>query len=686
MHNLEIDKDLSILINHLPIGFIRLDEHGKCVYANKTMYDLLGVTKLEELWNKDFDYIHNEDAPNEKLSIKKFLNDNIEDITTIRIYSNIHKDYRWMISKKTVIHNENTLIRMLTLEDIHDTVILKNQLRNDTFRLETAFNHKSVFLANMSHEIRTPLNGIIGMLTLLEDTTLQPEQQDYINMVRECSYNLMTIINDILDYSKLEVGKITLDIKTMNLQQCIETTNDIILSKVYEKSLEYTHNINSDIPIFIKGDANRIKQILLNLLSNAIKFTDKGTIFLNVEPLNLEEFNFLKVKQGYEKNLNQTSDDNDIFLRFDVTDTGCGIQEEDKEKLFKSFSQIDNKLSHKIHQGTGLGLAISKELVELMHGCIWLDSSDINKGSRFSFIIATQKADDTTNTTEEYTDSILKDINVLIVDDNLFNRISLTGMVNKWGMKPHAFSNSEEALHFTKHTKFDIGLIDVCMPKIDGPTFAAKLREQSAFDNKNMPLIALSSLGDKSANASNLFKKFLIKPIKEIKLKQICVELLRHHSSSKPAPTKSKTTIEDYINNNDIESLKENIRILLAEDIYINQQVVINFLRKLGFNNVHVVENGQQCVEYVSKNSYDIILLDIRMPIMNGEVVFQKVVEMYANKTEKIPYIVAVTAYCLREDRDKYLKLGFDDYIPKPISLRELSQCMNKYVEKLLQE
>jgi len=510
------------------------------------------------------------------------------------------------------------------------------------------------------------------------------------------------------------VGKISLDIKSMNLRECLESTNDIILSKVYEKSLEYTFTIDNTIPEYIYGDTNRIKQILLNLLSNSIKFTDRGSINISVQGVSYSDCIILKdahstgdTKQYsynminsiklpevereidlYDDAYERVNFNDKLYLRFDIIDTGCGIHNSDKIKLFKSFSQVDNHITSKIYQGTGLGLAISKELVELMGGFIWLDFSEIGNGSRFSFVLPTIESKDIANNVHDKSERVLKDANVLILDDNLHNRISLTGMITKWGMRPYAFSNAEEALHFTRLTNFDIGLIDICMPKTDGPSFASKLREQVEFNNREFPLVALSSLGDKLASNSKYFKTHLIKPIKESKLKKICIELLQKRividEDVNLTNKKNNIILDKYIIQNDLSELKSNVRILLAEDVYINQKVVISFLNKMGFDNIRVVDNGQQCVNIAKNNDFDIILLDIRMPIMNGEIVLQELDKFYSRSSKRRPYIVAVTAYCLREDRTKYLNMGFNDYIPKPITIDDLSRCLNHFIETIL--
>jgi signal transduction histidine kinase/DNA-binding response OmpR family regulator len=718
-----IDSELlKSLFNNLPIGLAFFNKDKKCLCANSFIKSLIYSKQRYEnisgLYDDYINIINNEDKQQELEFLSNFFdNDEKEISNNIRLYTyndaGVYNDadasndagalrtYRWFSSKKTYFKND---MYLLMLQDIHDNKTLEIQLRQETIKAEQACDHKSIFLANMSHEIRTPLNGIIGMLTLLEDTELNDNQQDYLSMIKECSFNLMTIINDILDFSKLEAGKIILDIKPMNLQECIESTNDIIVSKICEKSLEYIYNIDPIIN-YIKGDTHRIKQILLNLLVNAIKFTDMGTVVLNVDHISENEYNRLMEIYSTDDNNKDKGKikQNMLFLRFNIEDTGCGIDINDKDKLFKSFSQIDNKISYKIYQGTGLGLAISKELIELMSGCIWLDWSELGKGSRFSFILKVESYEDTDKTSEGSDDFVLRDKNVLIVDDNLYNRISLTGMIKKWGMRPYAFSNSEEALYFTKITQFDIGLIDYCMPKIDGPTFALKLREQKEFNNKKMPLIALSSLGEKISKTSKYFKSYLVKPFKESQLKNTCIQLLEnntftpqnnnnHNNSNNNhyVNDKSNSHIDNYIRQNNLDQLKNDIRILLAEDVYINQKVIVSYLNKMGFNNIQIVENGQQCLDLIKIQDFDIVLLDIRMPVMNGEKTLVAIKEFYKNqkkqKYKKIPYIIAITAYCLSEDRQRYINMGFDDYIPKPVSYVDLNKCINTFIKILLRD
>lgn len=706
--------DKTVCLDNISVGIICFDEAKKCIYTNQYIIDFFGENNMSNT-NMLTIYrasVHNDDRTNEIERCNEFFDNGIDNQSTIRIYNQKLREYRWMMNKRSVIKDlDNTnKLYMYTLCDIQENKLLEIKLRDKSLKAEESYNHKSIFLANMSHEIRTPLNGIIGMLTLLEDTELNNEQEDYISMIKECSYNLMSIISDILDYSKLEVGKIKLDIKSMSLYECIETTNDIVLSKIYEKSLLYNYNISYDIPEYIYGDINRIKQIILNLLSNSIKFMERGNILLDVKNISSQEFNFFYNK--YKSNIvcysylmdeiyknikdkDKIDKSNVIYLRFDVSDSGCGIDNLDTEKIFESFSQVNNSLTTKIYPGTGLGLSICKELVELMGGVIWLDWSELGKGSKFSFILPFYKCENDCSSCEsEIKDDVLKNANVLIVDDNVHNRISLSGIMNKWGMNPHVYSNGEEALYFSRIINFDIGLIDICMPKMDGLTFAMKFRNQEEYNNKTIPLIALSSLGDKIEINSKYFKTNLIKPIKESKLKNICIDVLQKRiiKHENKIENKIENIIENdseildkYIIHNNLLDLKTNVRILIAEDVYINQKVIVSFLNKLGFNNIQVVDNGKLCLDLAKSNDFDIILLDIIMPIMNGEIVLQELIKYYSKHQGLKPYIIAVTAYCLREDKKNYINMGFDDYIVKPVNINELKKCLGNYIEKLLE-
>jgi CheY-like chemotaxis protein len=415
------------------------------------------------------------------------------------------------------------------------------------------------------------------------------------------------------------------------------------------------------------------------LLSNSIKFTTNGNILLNIQ----------KLKQH----------GNILTLQFSITDTGCGIDKSEYSKLFKSFSQVHNNKC--FNQGTGLGLAICKQLVELMDGKIWIDWSEINKGTRICFIIDVKVCDrscsNNTNPSLDDSEMINYDFSkhkVFILDDKLHNRLALAGMVSKWGLVPTTFSNATEALYFLKTNEFDLGLVDICMPEINGKEFASKLRKQHQTLNKNdIPLVALSSLGYTIKDHEQYFKEHLIKPVKETRLKQICASLLLQKTKQEINIVPVTKPVNHTFSIHELDFLKESIRILLVEDVPINQRVIISFLNKFGYTKITVVENGQECLEMLQKNKYDIILMDIKMPIIDGETVLQYILEYYTQprhstfkfQNKDKPYTIAVTAYSMKQDRDKYLQMGFDDFIGKPINIVQLKECMDIFMNKYYQ-
>lgn len=680
----------NLIFDNISLGILSFNSKGHCFYANKFMYNIFGLNLLKNT-NINFcqlfkESIHKDDLQKELNICDNFLFSlqNTESIS--KIYNKQKSEYRYILIKRVFLKRiEEKLHYIYIFQDIHEKKQLELQLKTQNLKNTTLHKDDLSLLLNMSHQIRTPLNGIIGMLTLLEDTNLSTNQLDYISMVKECSFNLITIINDILDFSKLQNNKITLNIDQVNIKECISIVNDIVLPKIYEKGLKYNFKIDSSIPHYINVDQIRLEQIILNLLTNAIKFTNTGNISINIYTISLDKYTFLKDKYCLDYNTIDDIQNNKLYIRFDINDTGCGINEKDYNKLFKSFNQFNlNNISSQIYDSTGLGLTLCKELLKLMNGFIWLDNSSLNKGSTFSFVIPVENEyiNPTINeknlieSTNKYIDeSILKDLCVLIIDDNLHNRISLTGMVTKWGMKAYAFGNCEEALCYTQLYKFDIGLIDSYMPEMNGINFAIKLREQKESFNNNIPLIALSSSDEKIENSLNYFKAILLKPIKENELKNKCMSVI--NSTHENTQEKSQYNIEEYY--------KDQIKILIVEDNSVNSRILVKFIEKLGYNNITTAGNGQQCLDLFLTNDYDIIFMDIKMPIMDGDIALQRILQYEKDNTNKQkPFIIAISAYSNKEDKDKYLQIGFNDYIIKPINMHDLETIFINYFNNSL--
>jgi len=517
---------------------------------------------------------------------------------------------------------------------------------------EAANRAKSQFLANMSHEIRTPMNGMLGMAELLSVTTLSHVQQDYVKTIHRSGHGLLNIINDILDFSKVEAGKLELETVAFDLRQLVEETCDLFADLTSKKNIELICAIPESTECRLEGDPTRLRQVLMNLVSNAIKFTTQGEVILSVEVLN--------------------ENDSDSHLKIAVKDTGLGIAPDKLKNIFEAFTQADGTTSRRFG-GTGLGLTISSELVRLMGGEL-IVSSEADVGSTFSFQICLAKQAATGNNSDLLPTDLIG-LKVLVVDDNLTNREILSQQLSQWGVQVIAVPDAKQALHSLREAAlgkepFQVALLDLIMPGMDGLELAGAIKNDPAIANVQLALLSSASfIADEDAKAAGV-KLILTKPV-HIKSLQSCVRSLAGHQVE-TENLQNKPTNEP--------AFHASGRVLVAEDNLVNQEVAKIMLEQMGMT-VDIANDGQEAVDALVLNEYDLVLMDVHMPNLDGIEATAEIREMERGKGRRTP-IAALTANAMAGDRERFLNSGMDDYLSKPFRRTELIALVSKWLAK----
>ncbi len=632
----------TLLVNSLPLTMWNKDLEGRFTFANHRSVAAKQTTLDQVLGKTDFDF-----HPIELAS--KYHRDDLRVIETGEVFQDVERirradghDVFIQVFKAPIFDAEGRISGTQGMSwDISLLKRTEEQLRQAREEAEAASRAKSAFLANMSHEIRTPMNGIIGMAELLLDTPLSSEQRAYLTIVRESAESLLSVINDVLDFSKIEAGRLALDVQSLRLRETLCDLMKLLGVRLQTPNIELAYYVHADVPDALEGDLGRLRQVLMNLLGNAIKFTERGEIVVEVTQESLTE--------------------SDVLLHFAVRDTGIGIEADKQQPIFRPFEQADSSTTRK-YGGTGLGLSISSKLVELMGGDMWVESQ-LGSGSVFHFTARFRCLEPCDATQEPVVDA--EQLSVLVVEDHPTQQLVMREMFERWRIRAIVVGSADEALDaFRSEEEFDFCLIDAHLDGCNGFALAQELerRGQSA-NGLIMLLVPGSQLADLAKCRELELPNYLVKPVKASELFDLMA-------------TRMNGVQRDVGESTNVIVPISSLRILLVEDSLVNQTVAMRLLERRG-HTVVVTSDGQQAVDRLERESFDVVLMDVQMPVLDGFAATAIIREREKTTGKHVP-IIAMTAHAMQGDRQRCLDAGMDGYVTKPVRPNDLFDAVEK--------
>ncbi len=649
----ESEARYSSLVESLPLHVIRKDINGKVVFGNQRYCEAVGLSQKDLLGKTDFDLFPADLA-------RKYVEDDKRVLESGQVFNDVEEhqttegDRVFVEIFKSPLRDSLGKISGIQVMywDVTERKRAEEEVRAAKELAEAANRAKSDFLANMSHEIRTPMNGIVGMTDLLLNTSPTEEQREYLNMAKQSADSLLRLLNDILDFSKIEAGKLDLEHREFNLRDCVEHTAQSLGVRAGEKDIELMCHIDADVPNDLVGDAGRLGQIIVNLVGNAIKFTDHGEVEIDVG--------------------RQAASESEIRLHFTVRDTGIGIPADQTDRVFESFSQVDASTTRRFG-GTGLGLAISSQLVEMMKGRIWVES-EAGQGATFHFTVCFELASDPKVDTSQR--ERLRGIPVLVADDHPRCREILQQLLGGWGLEPTVLGNGRAALDELKRAAsnghpYRLAILDSRMPEMDGFDVAACIDGNNDFQDCHVLILSsFAKAGDVERCRKLGIARYMQKPLVQSDLLRTVMKLMGV----------GETEATQQVDSPDHKpSNGATLRILLAEDGAVNQQVAIGLLAHRG-HEVVVAEDGVEAIAALDRETFDLVLMDVQMPKMDGHEATRVIRQRERESGNHIP-VIAMTAGAMKGDQERCLESGMDAYLSKPIDPPLLYELVEKYAK-----